>query len=49
MNSFENSEFDIASATTVGEAKQILSAGHAYVTEKSGIMLFRKPKRFSFT
>jgi hypothetical protein len=28
------------------EAKTILPAGFEYVTEKNGIMLFRKPKRF---
>ncbi len=33
--------------TETEEAKQILSAGFDYVAEKSGIMLFRRPKRFS--
>jgi len=28
-------------------AKQVLSAGFDYATEKNGIMLFRRPKRFS--
>jgi hypothetical protein len=28
------------------EAKTILPAGFEYVTEKNGIMPFRKPKRF---
>jgi integrase len=46
MIHFENNEFEVATATTVDEAKQILSAGYDYVTEKSGIMLFRRPKRF---
>jgi hypothetical protein len=41
-------EFEVAAATTVKEAQQILSAGFDYVTEKCGIMLFRRPKRFSF-
>jgi hypothetical protein len=44
---FENNEFEVATATTIEEAKQILSAGFGYITEKSGIMLFRRPKRFS--
>jgi len=44
---FEDSEFEVATATTVEEAKQILTAGFDFVTEKSGIMLFRRPKRFS--
>ncbi len=47
MIHFEDNEFEVATATTVDEAKQILSAGFDYVTEKSGIMLFRRPKRFS--
>jgi len=34
-------------AVTVEEAKQVLSAGFDYATEKNGIMLFRRPKRFS--
>jgi hypothetical protein len=48
MIHFEDNEFEVAVATTVEEAKQILSAGFDYVTEKRGIMLFRRPKRFSF-
>jgi len=43
---FKDDEFEVTSGTTVEEAKQILSAGFDYVTERSGIMLFRKPKRF---
>jgi len=43
---FKDDEFDIATATTVDEAKTVLAAGCDYVTEKNGIMLFRKPKRF---
>jgi hypothetical protein len=30
----------------VEEAKQALIAGFNYITEKGGIMLFRRPKRF---
>ncbi len=47
MINFKTDEFEVTTATTVDEAKQVLSAGFEYVTEKSGIMLFRKPKRFS--
>jgi hypothetical protein len=47
MIHFKDDEFEVATATTVEEAKQVLSAGFDYVTEKSGIMLFRRPKRFS--
>ena len=48
MIHFEDNEFEVATATTAEEAKQILSAGFDYVTEKSGVMLFRRPKRFGF-
>jgi integrase len=47
MIHFKDDEFEVATATTVDEAKQILSAGFDYVAEKNGIMLFRRPKRFS--
>jgi integrase len=43
---FKDDEFEVTTATTVEEAKKILSAGFNYVTEKNGIMLFRRPKRF---
>ena len=47
MIHFKDDEFDVTTATTVEEAKKVLSSGFEYVTEKNGIMLFRKPKRFS--
>ena len=47
MINFKDDEFEVTTATTVEDAKKILSAGFDYVTEKSGIMLFRRPKRFS--
>jgi len=43
---FKDSEFEVATATTVDEAKRILKQGFDYITEKNGIMLFRRPKRF---
>jgi len=43
---FKDSEYEVTSATTLEEAKTILAAGFDYVTEKNGIVLFRKPKRF---
>ena len=43
---FKDSEYEVTSATTIEEAKTVLAAGFEYVTEKVGIMLFRKPKRF---
>ena len=47
MITFKDDQFEVTTATTVEEAKQVLSAGFDYVTEKNGIMLFRRPKRFS--
>ena len=47
MIHFKNDEFEVATATTVDEAKSVLSAGFDFVAEKNGIMLFRRPKRFS--
>jgi integrase len=46
MIHFKDDEFEVTTANTVEEAKQVLSAGFDYVTMKDGIMLFRKPKRF---
>ena len=43
---FRDDEFEVTTATTVDEAKEVLAAGFDYVTQKDGIMLFRKPKRF---
>jgi hypothetical protein len=43
---FKDSEYEVTSVTTIEEAKAVLAAGFEYVTEKDGIMLFRKPKRF---
>jgi hypothetical protein len=44
---FKDDEFEVATATNVDEAKQTLACGFTYATEKHGIMLFTKPKRFS--
>jgi integrase len=46
MINFRDDEFEVTTATTVEEAKKILSLGFNYITEKNGIMLFRRPKRF---
>jgi len=43
---FKDDEFDVSTATTAEEAKELLSAGFDYVTERNDIMLFRRPKRF---
>jgi hypothetical protein len=47
MIDFKDYGFKVATATSVEEAKQALSAGFDYVTEKNGIMLFKRPRRFS--
>jgi integrase len=43
---FKDNEYEVTTATTIEEAKTVLAAGFEYVTEKNGVMLFRKPKRF---
>lgn len=44
---FKDDEFDVATATTLEEAKELLAAGFNYVTEMKGVKLFRRPKRFN--
>jgi integrase len=46
MLNLKENEFEVTTATTVEEAKTILSSGFEYIVEKNGIMLFRRPKRF---
>ena len=46
MIDFKDSDFEVTTASTVDEAKRILEQGFDYITEKAGIMLFRRPKRF---
>ena len=46
MIHLKDDEFEVTSATDVEEAKKVLEAGFEYVTQKDGIMLFKKPKRF---
>jgi integrase len=43
---FKDSAFEVATATTIEEAKPVIAASFEYVTEKNGIMLFRNPKSF---
>lgn len=40
----EDDKFDVATAITIEEAKELLAIGFSYITEKNGIMLFRRPK-----
>ena len=44
---FEDDEFDVATATNIEEAKELLAVGFNYITEKDNVMLFRRPKRFN--
>jgi len=45
---FKDSEYDIATATTVEEAKTLLAAGfEQQPVPINGVVLFRKPKRFN--
>jgi hypothetical protein len=46
LTSFKDDEFEVATGTTVDKAKQVLAEGFDYVTEKNGVMLFKRPKRF---
>jgi len=46
MIHFKDDQFEVTTATTIEEAKQVLSSGFDYVTQKDSIMLFRRPKRF---
>jgi hypothetical protein len=47
MFHFTDDQHEVTTATAIEEAKQILSTGFDYITEKNGIMLFRRTKRFS--
>jgi len=37
----------VETASTIEEAKELLKIGFDYITEKNGVMLFRRPKRFA--
>ena len=41
---FKDDEFDVATATTVEEAKDLAATGFDYFTTMNGIQIFRKPK-----
>jgi hypothetical protein len=43
---FKDSDFEVETAATVDQAKELLKVGYDYITEKNGVMLFRRPKRF---
>jgi hypothetical protein len=44
---FKDNEFDVATATTVEEIKQLAAAGFEKFDELQGIHVFRRPKRFA--
>ena len=46
LTQFKDDEYDVATTTTIEQVKTIVAAGYDYVTEKQGIMLFKRPKRF---
>jgi len=41
---FKDEEFDVETALTIDEAKELLKTGFDYITEKNGVMLFRRHK-----
>jgi len=43
---FKDDEFDVATATTVEEAKELATTGFDYFTTMNGVQIFRKPKMF---
>ena len=43
---FKDDEFDVATASTVEEAKELAATGFDYFTTMNGIQIFRKPKMF---
>ena len=43
---FKDDEFDVATATTIDEAKELAAAGFEYFTKINGVQVFRKPKMF---
>ena len=43
---FKDSEFEVATATTIEECKTLGAAGFQNYDEINGIHLYRKPKRF---
>lgn len=47
MLSFKDDEFDVATATTVKEVKELASAGFEKFDELNDIHIFRRPKKFN--
>lgn len=47
MIHFKGNDFEVATATTVDEAKEAIRAGFKFVNEIKGVSIYRKPKRVS--
>lgn len=47
MIAFKDDEFDVGTATTMEEIKQLLAAGFEKADEWKGIHVYRRPKRFN--
>ena len=43
---FHDDQYDVATATTVEEAKELAATGFQYFTTMDGIQIFRRPKLF---
>jgi len=46
MLQFKDDDFEVATATTIEEIKQLAQAGFQKFDELNGIHVFRKPKKF---
>jgi len=46
MLQFKDDDFEVATATTIEEIKQLAKAGFQKFDELNGIHVFRKPKKF---
>jgi hypothetical protein len=46
MIQFKDEDYDVATATTVEEVKQLASAGFEKFDEMNSIHVFRRPKKF---
>jgi len=47
MINFKDDEFDVATATTVEEVKQLATEGFEKFDDINNIHIFRRPKRFN--
>jgi hypothetical protein len=47
MLQFKDDDWDVATATTIDEVKQLASLGYQKYDELQGIHVFRRPKKFA--